>query len=226
MKDSNSQLSRSFFSSRVVNELRKNIILGNIKAGDKLIETVISAELKVSRGPVRNALLILESEGLVRFLPNGRTEAIGFLLTDTEKLYQMRSILEFKAIELIFKQDNVSFLHIKNLNNQLRLVKNDVEEFTYLDLSYHYELVRLSGNPYLLQCWTTFRSLLETVLLITNSRVRVSGIGGLEKDYVLDHHEKITTALIAGNFNDALLCMKEHLDTGQATMMEQLSGLL
>jgi GntR family transcriptional regulator of gluconate operon len=226
MKETNSQLSRSFFSSRVVNELRKNIILGKIKAGDKIVETAISAEMQVSRGPVRNALFILESEGLVTFLPNGRTVSNGFSLTDAEKLYQMRSFIEFKAIELIFKQPQLDFHQIQHINDQLRQAKHDAVAFTNLDINYHYELVKSSGNNYLLQCWVSLRPLFETILLITNNRVRKEGIGGFDKGYVIDHHEKITAALIAGNFNDALLLLKEHLDTGQRAMIEKLREFL
>ncbi|MBP1994011.1 GntR family transcriptional regulator [Paenibacillus eucommiae] len=226
MKAPKGQLFRSFFSSQVVNDLRTNIITGKLPAGEKIVENAIAEEMNVSRGPVRNALAILEAEGLVTFLQNGRTVSSGFTLVDAEKLYEMRSFIELKAIELIFKDNLTDFQYIKQINEGLRKEKHNVANFTNLDVSYHFELMRLSGNKYLLQCWLSLRPLLETILMITNTQIREDDQEGFNKGYVIDHHEKITTALITGNFNEAILFLKEHLDTGKAVMIEKMSEIL
>lgn len=226
MKNSNGQLSRSFFSSQVLDDLRNKIISGEIAAGDKLVETKIASEMNTSRGPVRKALFILENEGLVSFLSNGRTESAGFSLTDAENLYEMRAFLEIKAIQLIFKRDQSNFQQIKQINNDLRKEINNVEKFTSLDINYHYELLRLSGNKYLSQCWLSLRPLIETILMLTNTQVRENENDIWDKGYVINHHDKITEGLLSGDLEQTILFIKEHLDKGKAFIESRLSVIL
>lgn len=226
MHSNKGQLSRSFFSSHVLNDLRKAIVAGKLPAGEKIVESAIAEQLNVSRGPVRNALFILENEGLVSFLPNGRTISNGFSLADAEKLYEMRSFLELKAIELLFREEPRQFHQLKSINEQIRESRDDVEAFTRLDIQYHHELIRLSGNKYLLQSWLSLSPLIETVLTFTNSRFREKGADGWDKGYVIDHHEKIMVALISDSLSDALLYLKEHLDIGKQTILSQLEEIV
>ncbi|MFD0714694.1 GntR family transcriptional regulator [Paenibacillus sp. GCM10027626] len=226
MNANKGQLSRSFFSSQVLSELRNAIISGKLPAGEKIVESSIAEQMGVSRGPVRNALFILENEGLITFLPTGRTVSNGFSLNDAEKLYEMRAFLELKSIELLFTEKALHFHQIKHINDELKKNQDDVSEFTRLDVSYHHELIRLSGNKYLLQSWLSLCPLIESVLTITNARFREKGADGWDKGYVIDHHEKILTALMTGNLGNALLFLKEHLDIGKQTMLGQLEEIV
>lgn len=213
------QLSRSFFSSHVLTHLRRAIVSGELPAGEKLVETAIAEQMGVSRGPVRNALFILENEGLIRFLPNGRTVSNGFSLSDVEMLYEMRGLLELKSIEFLFRSHARPYEPMKLINDELRQNRADMEKFTQLDISYHEELVRLSGNKYLLQSWLSLSPLIETVLSITNERYTEKGVAAWEA--VIDHHERLMAAIVAGNLSDALLLLKDHLEIGKQTIIAQ-----
>jgi DNA-binding GntR family transcriptional regulator len=226
LNTANRKLPRNLFSSQVLNELRRDIILGKIPKSEKIIETTIAKQMKVSRGPVRNALYILEKEGLVTFLENGPTISNGFTLLDAEKLYELRAFLEFKAIELIFKNRQTNFQHIKYLNEELRKKRDDAIQFTQLDVDYHQEIMRLSGNKYLLQGWLSLHPMIEAILMVTNTRIRERGSVDWDKTYVIDHHENIMTALITGNLKEAILFLKEHLDIGEELIMEQLREIV
>lgn len=219
-------LFRSFFSSDVINMLRIKLILGEIKPGEKLVELKIAGELNVSRGPVRNALFLLEKEGLVAFLPNGRTEAIGFSLSDLDHLYETRSFLETKAVEEIFSAGSPNLNNIHSLNASMQKELSHVLQFTNLDLQYHLELVSLSGNKYLVQAWQSLRTTLETILLITNTQIRRKNNYRLDKGYVLAHHNQITEALSQGDRDRTIALVKEHLATGKLIMQERLGSIL
>ncbi len=78
--------------------LREAVIDGTLQAGTPLVEARVADELAVSRGPVRSALHVLEGEGLVRTLPNGRTSVVGFAADDLDDLFRVRFELEGTAI--------------------------------------------------------------------------------------------------------------------------------
>lgn len=226
VRDPRALMPRSFFSSQVLEHLRKKLIAGEIPAGETIVETKIASEMNVSRGPVRNALFILENEGLVSFLSNGRTKAVGFSLEDAEALYETRVFLEVKAIELLFRKKQKSFEHLREINQALKAEINQVEKFTNLDINFHYELMCLSGNKYLLQCWVLLRPVLETVLLITNRSARKDESGQWDKSYVINHHDKILEALLLEDITLAVMSVREHLAIGKSMMMGKLEKLL
>lgn len=216
---------RSFISSSVVNELRRRLVLNQIPAGEKLVELQLAEALNVSRGPIRNALLLLEKEGLVRFLPTGRTEAAGFSLQDAEKLYEARLYLETKAIEKACSHTLKDVSRWRNVIAELKRGMDDVARFSQLDIQFHYELMLLSENKYLIQCWSVLRPLMETILLITNSHFRDSD---KERDegYIFDLHEKIVNAVVVGDVFHAVSYIREHLDSAKTYMLETLELLL
>lgn len=97
-----------------------------------------------------------------------------------------------------------------------------MEKFTALDINYHYELISLSGNKYLQQCWFFLRPLLETVLLITNTQAREDVNENWDKSYVISHHDKILEALLLEDITLAMLTVKEHLTIGKTIMIDRL----
>lgn len=80
--------------------LRQAILDGEVEAGSPISQLKLSRELGISRGPLREALRMLEREGLVESEPNRRTRVAGFSIDDLEQLYAMRMSLEALAISL------------------------------------------------------------------------------------------------------------------------------
>src|SRR5688500_1170709 len=72
------KLGRSGFADQVAKVLREAIIDGSLPIGAHLGEIEVAAQTGTSRGPVRTALHVLEGEGLVRTLSNGRVIVAGF----------------------------------------------------------------------------------------------------------------------------------------------------
>ena len=91
---------RELESTRVTAWLRDAIIIGERAPGSKLIERDLAAEIGVSRVPVRDALKVLEAEGLVELRP--RTWAIvrEFTAADLADLDEVRQVLEPMAFRL------------------------------------------------------------------------------------------------------------------------------
>jgi len=80
--------------------LRAAILSGELAAGDELSQVRLARELGVSRTPLREALRMLISEGLVEGLPNRQLRVSGFSIDDMESLYAERVLLESLAIRI------------------------------------------------------------------------------------------------------------------------------
>lgn len=78
----------------VVEEIRARILSGDIKAGEPLRQAALAEQLQVSRIPVREALLQLEAEGLVKFEPHKGATATQISAELIDELFELRAILE------------------------------------------------------------------------------------------------------------------------------------
>ena len=90
---------RRVLADEVTDDLREAIVTHEFKPGQKLSEDLLAVQLGVSRGPVREALMRLASEGLVTIERHRGAKVASWDRTDIEEIYSMRSVLETLAIE-------------------------------------------------------------------------------------------------------------------------------
>lgn len=79
--------------------LRESIVYGVLKPGERLVEERIAHQLGVSRTPIREALAMLETEGLVKSIPKKGTMVRAFTPTEVKELYDLRILLEGYAAQ-------------------------------------------------------------------------------------------------------------------------------
>jgi DNA-binding GntR family transcriptional regulator len=87
-------------TDRVHAALREAITSGRLPADARIKQEQVAAELGVSRTPVREALHLLEREGLVRLVPRRGALVLGFTAADVRELYELRELLEPAAAAL------------------------------------------------------------------------------------------------------------------------------
>jgi DNA-binding GntR family transcriptional regulator len=87
-------------TDRVHAALHEAITSGRLAPETRIKQEQIAAELGVSRTPVREALHVLEREGLVRLVPRRGALVQGFTAADVRELYELRELLEPAAAEL------------------------------------------------------------------------------------------------------------------------------
>jgi DNA-binding GntR family transcriptional regulator len=154
-------------------KLRAEIVSGELPSGSRLAEAAVAQRLGVSRVPVREALVLLEREGLVEFTPTGRARVRDLRPHDFEELFALRLALEPVAARLAapaLKADP-SLLE-KNLAATRRA--RSLHEVTALDLDFHQIILAASGNSRLLRLWSSLRSELEWWLHSTKSETLAS----------------------------------------------------
>jgi DNA-binding GntR family transcriptional regulator len=111
---------------QILNILRKEIIKGNMKPGEHISESEIARKFGTSRGPVREALAILENEGFLTRSENGSIFVTTLTKKDAYEIYTMRSVIEGLAARLAvekFTTEDIAYLD-KCLNEIAELESN------------------------------------------------------------------------------------------------------
>ncbi|MFZ0009270.1 MAG: GntR family transcriptional regulator [Steroidobacteraceae bacterium] len=144
---------------RVLETLRAAIINGDIKPGSKLTEELISEQMRVSRGPVREALRELEQEGLIITTPYKGTEVLDISDREVfELLMPIRLVIEefgFRcAVERMSSEDLIDLEHIVERMSRAA-ERGDVDGVAVADVAFHEKALRISGHLHCLQIWRT-----------------------------------------------------------------------
>ena len=131
-------------SQRIASELRERILAGQLAPGARIVQDDLAAELHTSRLPVREALRMLESAGLVTLKSNTGAWVTRMDRRDCEVSYAMRERLEpLLLAESIPALTDRDIADVVELHERI-LATEDVEEFLRLDRLFHWSTYR--GN--------------------------------------------------------------------------------
>lgn len=149
-------ISMTTLGETVTEKIRIAIITGELKPGERLAEPVLAARLGVSRSPVREALVRLESEGLVEKENNHGFFVWELTENDVDEILSVRVMFESYAAELIL--DRLTDEHLKNLERIFEIQSEAVEKNDHLALTredrrFHDYLIELTGNKRLIEGW-------------------------------------------------------------------------
>ena len=131
----------------VYSSLRDSILNGALAPGVSLSQVQLANDLGVSRGPVREAVRMLQREGLVEAEVNRRGRVSSFSVDDLEQLYAMRIVHE--ALALRISVVRFAGRDIDTLRGYLRqmdeLAEHDVRQWQAVDREFHFALVAHAG---------------------------------------------------------------------------------
>jgi len=192
--------------------LRKQIITGEIAAGQRINETDLAARLKISRPPIREALRILENEHLVINSPRKGTNVTTISIEDLENIYQTREMLECYSIDIL-KAKNIKTLPsvIASVEAASRLSPpsqdNNEEIFSYLEafVDFHIKLIDSTGNNWVIHFYNSISSHLARYQFIY-LYIPTSGRRSIEE------HNQILDFIKNGEYSKAKKFMKEHIN--------------
>lgn len=151
---------RKVFREEIRNAIRDAIFSGELRPGDRIIETYWAKELGVSQGPVREAIRDLEALGLVETVPFKGSRVRTLTEKDVRDNYSVRICLESKSI-----RDAISQLPdegLEKLSARLREIlelmdgcarEGDLRHFTERDADFHRAIIDATGNQVLLRLW-------------------------------------------------------------------------
>jgi DNA-binding GntR family transcriptional regulator len=201
------KLSRSVYSGWVAATLREAIIDGELEAGTPLVEMRLAEQLSVSRGPVRSALHVLEGEGLVRTMPNGRTAVVGFDDADLKDLLGVRYEMESTAIRWAVAR-RADITPLEGALEAIRAEGGSTPRLVELDIDFHRTMVELAGSRFLVHAWLAIAPVLHTVITIGNRRLAARDPNS-NFTRIVESHEPLIAALAAADADAAIALLAD-----------------
>ena len=93
-------LNHQTLSDNVAGLIRKMIFNGTLKPGERINQAQLAETLNISRGPIREALRMLQNEGLIKHETNRGTFVTTLSSQDAYEIYTLRALLEGEAAQL------------------------------------------------------------------------------------------------------------------------------
>uniref|UniRef100_A0A2A4Z6K3 Transcriptional regulator n=1 Tax=OCS116 cluster bacterium TaxID=2030921 RepID=A0A2A4Z6K3_9PROT len=175
-------LSRQRLGDQIADALRNQILLGELQPGNNIPERETAAALGVSRTPLREALVILEGEGLVSMSPARSPRVSNPSLESLTHLLYVQSALEALAGECACDEmTDEEFKYIESLNLKLQAMSETAEpiDFFTTDMAFHEAIVAATKNAPLIKTHKQYNARLWRVRFMS-SRKRIKRLSTLE----------------------------------------------
>jgi len=200
-------LRSSSLATAVQQEIERAILRGELVPGAKLNEAELAERLGVSRGPVREALRMLETAGLVRQEKNRGAFVRHVALDEAMEIYDLRAMIEEsvgRALAGAIAPAQLKSLHAL-VDSMGRAVKaGDADAYHLLNLEFHDRLVEFSGNRKLT---SMYRQLINELSLFR----RLNLADAKAMPLSASEHDGIVKAIASGNPERAGRAMREHV---------------
>lgn len=211
---SQKRAARADTPDRIQEQLRKDIIIGKYRKGDKIVETELAEEFCASRGSVRTALQALEGEGMIHTLPNGRKEVVGFTKKEARDMYELRWTIENRAVEIAWENKTMNFMPLLNVLKEIEQCAQELDPETNwyeLDIRFHHALVQVADSVPLLKAWEiTMPTMYALLELNTSIDYRQQYI----EEFLFKH--KAISEMIITKDRAVWDMLKEHITTANA----------
>ena len=201
--------------------LREKIINGQLKPGEKITESKLSEQLEVSRTPLREALLRLETQGLVERLPNGRLQVADIHTNDLEDYYAVREVIEGLVAREAAKKANelqIEKLHeiLKNLEDAVNRAKGAlIVEYSQL---FHHKITEIAANK---KCVQILKEIEVIVKRQGHYSLNLEGRAPVS----LEEHKEIFHWISRRNPEKAEEAMRRHIVNVCAALLEKIKHL-
>lgn len=202
-------------AGRVADELRNEILHGDIAPGSRLSQLRLAERFGVSRIPVRDALQLLAGEGLVNPTSNATAVVTGMSVPELQELYELREAVEPMATQIAVP--NVGRADILTMRKQLSVMEADSDPRAWLaaNADFHAAVYKRAVRPRMIELVEQLRRLTERYLY-----VHLEVIGHTE--HLHAEHLAIMASVEAGDAALAARLTREHLATSHDFILSYL----
>ena len=202
----------------VFNTLRENILTGEMKPGERLMEIHLANRLGVSRTPIREAIRMLELEGLVTMVPRKGAEVAQISEKGLRDVLEVRQALDALAMELACEritEEEVRELR-KACDAFIRMTRTqDAVRIAQADVELHDIIVRATGNDRLIQL---VNNLSEQMYRYRFEYIKDTS----QHERLVEEHRIIYQAIVDKDKETASRAAKIHIDNQKKAIMRQL----
>jgi DNA-binding GntR family transcriptional regulator len=207
---------RSTLGAMVTDQLRDHVIHGRFAPGTILGEVVLAEQFGVSRGPIREALLRLVQEGLLRREPRRGISVPRFAATDITDVYVAREAIEGAALAVALAGDAASLAaDLRAIVGEMRAAeaRSDWLAVADLDMAFHRRIVDATDSPRLARLYA---SVLGETLAYFNMTARTPG-----RERLVTEHEELAEIIASGDIEAYRRALAEHLSDSVERLVRQ-----
>jgi DNA-binding GntR family transcriptional regulator len=194
-------------AERAADQIRHRIVKGDFRLGEALSETTLAVELGVSKTPVREAFLLLKTEGLVDIQPQRGTFVFRISAGEADKLSQFREVLEISALRIAMDGNAAALgqaLDAIVADMSASLGIDDKNAYREQDALYHQCIIDRCANHYL------SRSYAVVAFRIQALRYRLASDPELNEES-LQQHAVLAGVIGRGLHDNAADLLRRHI---------------
>lgn len=202
-------------------EIRDRILSGSYPPGMRLRQELLATELAMSRIPVREALLLLESEGILTILPHRGAVVVDLSSEEIEELFNMRLLLEpFLLLRSAPLLSSTDFLELdENLSAYAESIEAaDIDLWNKLNTQFHMTIYKHANSP---RVTSTVQNLLAEC--DRHTRIQLTNISA-DRKRAVSEHKKILKLCKDGKYEEGAELMKSHIDHIREVLVDLLRG--
>jgi DNA-binding GntR family transcriptional regulator len=200
-------------------EIRDRILGGIYAPGMRLRQDILATEFGMSRIPIREALVLLESEGILNILPHKGAVVAELSAEEIEELFNIRILLEpflFKRSAPYLTPADFTRLE-KNLDKyETAMDAVDVNAWNVLNTEFHMTIYKHARSPRVV---STVQSLLAEC--DRHTRIQLSNITA-DRNRAVEEHKTLLKLCREGKFDEGAKLMHDHIDHIRIVLVELL----
>ncbi len=202
----------------VFQTLRKGILRGELQPGERLMEVQLANRLGVSRTPVREAIRMLELEGLVINLPHRGAQVARITAKDLQDVLEMREGLEEMAVkfacERMTDEENEELYEASRVFEK-HAADEDITALAEADEAFHAIIYRATRNRRLMQLISNLREQMYRYRIeyLKDEKIRKS---------LIKEHDELCQSLKKRDFNISRKYMRIHIERQMAAIRRQI----
>ena len=207
LKEEGAVRPRRTLSEEAADNLREFILLGKLEPGTSIPERELADALGISRTPLREALRLLEIEGLVEYSATRRPRVADPSLQELTQYISVLGALEALAGETAcVEATGPEIAEIQKLGHSMAEGSSEMTalQFFQLDMRFHSSIVEASRNEPLIETHRQYNARLWRARFLSSQQVD-------RRDNTLSQHADITTALVARDAKATRRALRDHL---------------
>lgn len=207
----------------VVRQLRKLIVSGELRPGERLIEERLGERFGVSRPPLREALRYLEREGIVESRSRRGFIVASITAQDVREIYSLRFVLERMAVELGVPVKEPALL--QGLRDAVERIRAAVEsgeqdQVVSANKAFHSALIELAQHGRLTRIWSSLQTQMQMCMAF-NLKLRQSSQHDPAES--VSRHQRLLELIEDG---DQEAVLRELIEHGDRSFLDHLDELI
>jgi len=202
-----SEIRRPTLHQEVVERIRDMIFDGDLRAGARVPERDLCQRFGISRTPLREALKVLASEGLITLQPNRGAWITQLTPADVDELFPIMGSLEALSGELACRHatdEDIAEVRALHYEMALHHTRGDQPAYFRVNQQIHEKIMQIAGNPTLLQTYQSLAQRIRRARYLANASIN-------RWDAAMKEHEAILNALENRDGGKLSVLLKEHL---------------